>query len=112
LGVYTKLMNPSVQLDMVDINLLALVCAEKTAELNGVQANVYPSDGWMQVSGRVNGVVTNPPFHRGISTEYETTEQFIYKAKDKMAKYAPFLLVANSFLKYAAIIEKTFGRCD
>jgi 16S rRNA (guanine1207-N2)-methyltransferase len=112
LGVYTKLMNPSVQLEMVDINLLALVCAEKTAELNGVQANVYPSDGWMQVSGRVNGVVTNPPFHRGISTEYETTEQFIYKAKDKMAKYAPFLLVANSFLKYAAIIEKTFGRCD
>ena len=34
------------------------------------------------------------------------------KAKDKMAKFAPFILVANSFLKYAAVIEKTFGRCE
>lgn len=112
LGLYTKLLNPSIQLEMVDINLLALVCAEKTIKMNGSQASIYPSDGWAQVSGRVNAVVTNPPFHRGIDTEYETTEYFIHKAKDKMAKYAPFLLVANSFLKYAAIIEKTFGRCD
>jgi 16S rRNA (guanine1207-N2)-methyltransferase len=112
LGVYSKMLNPEIQLEMVDINLLALVCAEKTVALNSMQAKVYPSDGWSQVSGRVNGIVTNPPFHRGLSTEYETTEHFIHKAKDKMAKYAPFLLVANSFLKYAAIIEKTFGRCD
>jgi 16S rRNA (guanine1207-N2)-methyltransferase len=112
LGVYTKLLNPSIQLEMVDINLLALVCAEATVKLNGMDAHIYPSDGWSQVAGRVNGVVTNPPFHRGIATEYETTEYFIHKSKDKMAKYAPFFLVANSFLKYAAIIEKTFERCE
>ena len=112
LGLYAKLLNPSIQLEMVDINLLALVCSEKTISMNKCQANIYPSDGWSQVSGRVNAVLTNPPFHRGIATEYETTEYFIHKAKDKMAKYAPFLLVANSFLKYAAIIEKNFGRCD
>ena len=112
LGVYTKLLNPSIQLEMVDINLLALTCAEATIKLNDIDARIYPSDGWNQVAGRINGVVTNPPFHRGIATEYETTEYFIHKAKDKMAKFAPFVLVANSFLKYAAIIEKTFGRCD
>lgn len=112
LGLYTKLLNPTIQLEMVDVNLLALVCAEKTMQLNHVQASIYPSDGWAQVTGRVNAVVTNPPFHRGIATDYDTTETFIHKAKDKMSKYAPFLLVANSFLKYAAIIEKTFGRCE
>tara|TARA_R110002072_G_scaffold172728_5_gene327071 strand:- start:14723 stop:15733 length:1011 start_codon:yes stop_codon:yes gene_type:complete len=112
LGVYAKIINPGINLEMVDINLLALICAAKTAELNGIEAKIYPSDGWQDVAGRVNGVVTNPPFHSGIATEYQTTEYFIHKAKDKMAKYAPLLLVANTFLKYAAIIEKTFGRCD
>jgi 16S rRNA (guanine1207-N2)-methyltransferase len=112
LGSYTKKLNSDIQLEMVDINLLALICAEKTAQLNNIEAKIYPSDGWDEVQGRVNGVVTNPPFHSGIATEYQTTEYFIQKAKDKMTKYAPFLLVANNFLKYAAIIERTFGRCD
>lgn len=112
LGTYTKLLNPEISLEMVDINLLALYCAKKTIELNQLEAKIYPSDGWNQVEGRVNAVVTNPPFHSGIATEYQTTEQFIQKAKDKMAKFSPFLLVANSFLKYAAIIERTFERCD
>lgn len=112
LGVYTKKLNPGIQLEMIDINLLALICAERTVQLNGIDAKIYPSDGWDGVQGRVNGVVTNPPFHRGIGTEYQTTEYFIRKGKDKMAKFAPLLLVANSFLKYAVIIEKTFGRCD
>lgn len=29
-----------------------------------------------------------------------------------MAKYAPFYLVANNFLKYPSIIESMFGACN
>jgi 16S rRNA (guanine1207-N2)-methyltransferase len=112
LGVYTKLINPFIQLEMVDISLLALTCAQRTCELNKVEAKVYASDGWKGVTGRVNALVTNPPFHSGVNTEYQTTEGFIREAKDKMTKHAPFLLVANNFLKYAHIIEGIFGRCD
>jgi len=111
-GIYTKLLNPSIQLEMVDINILAIECAKRSCELNRIEAKVYPSDGWKDVKGRVNGVVSNPPFHSGVATEYRTTEGFIRGAKDKMSKHAPFLLVANSFLKYAQIIEATFERCD
>ncbi|MFT7185042.1 MAG: 16S rRNA (guanine1207-N2)-methyltransferase [Pseudohongiellaceae bacterium] len=111
-GIYTKLLNPSIQLEMVDINILAIECAKRSCELNSIEATVYPSDGWKDVKGRVNGVVSNPPFHSGVTTEYRTTEGFIRGAKGKMSKHAPFLLVANSFLKYAQIIEATFERCD
>jgi 16S rRNA (guanine1207-N2)-methyltransferase len=111
-GIYTKLLNPIIQLEMVDINILALECAKRSCELNNIEATVYPSDGWKDVKGRVNGVVSNPPFHSGVATEYRTTEGFIRGAKDKMSKHAPFLLVANSFLKYAQLIETTFERCD
>ena len=111
-GIYTKLLNPSIALEMVDINLLAIECAKRSCELNKVEAKIYPSDAWKDVKGRVNGVISNPPFHSGVATEYRTTEGFIKGAKDKMSKHAPFLLVANSFLKYAQIIESTFERCD
>lgn len=111
-GIYTKLLNPAVQLEMIDINILALECAKRSCTLNGIQAKVYPSDGWGNVEGRVNAVVTNPPFHSGVATEYKTTEDFIRGAKAKLSKHAPFLLVANSFLKYGHIIESVFERCD
>ncbi len=112
LGCYTKLLNPGINLEMVDINLLALKCAEETARLNNIDVEIYPSDGWAEVRGRVNALVTNPPFHQGVDTEYTTTEGFIKGAKDKLAKHAPFLLVANSFLKYAPIIEASLERCE
>lgn len=111
-GAYTKLLNPSIYLEMIDTNLLALICAEKTLKLNSINGKVYPSDGWTDVQGRVSGIVTNPPFHSGVSTEYQTTETFVRKAKDKMSKHAPLLLVANNFLRYASIIESVFGRSD
>jgi len=112
IGCYTKLLNPSIQLEMVDINILALECAKRTCELNSIEAKIYPSDGLAEVKGRVNGLVTNPPFHAGVSTEYMTTEGLIRLSKDKMVRHAPLLLVANNFLRYAHIIEGTFGRCD
>mgnify|MGYP000022797361 FL=1 len=112
IGIYAAKKNPDISLEMVDTNWLALECAKISCKENDIDAKIYPSDGWAEVEGRVNGVMTNPPFHQGISTEYNTTERFIRTAKDKLTKHAPFLLVANSFLKYPPIIESTFERWD
>lgn len=109
-GAVLKLKNPDISVEAVDISWLALRATELTWALNGVEGEVYPSDGWAEVKGRVNGVVTNPPFHQGVSTEYSTTERFIKQARDKMAKYAPIYIVANGFLRYPEQLEKTFGR--
>jgi len=112
IGAYAKVLNPTIALELVDINCLALECAKQTCKLNSLDATIYPSNGWSDVTGRVDALLSNPPFHAGISTEYQTTEHFIRQAKQKMTKHAPFLLVANSFLKYRPHIEATFERCD
>ena len=111
IGAYLKLQNPEIALESIDINWFALTSTKKTIQLNGLEAKVYPSDGWGEVQGRVNGVVTNPPFHQGVSTEYETTEGFIREAYSKMARYAPMYIVANNFLRYPTLIESVFGKC-
>lgn len=106
-----KKLNPEISVEAIDINWFSLKATQKTLAHNGLDAEVYPSDGWSEVKGRVNGIVTNPPFHQGVSTEYATTESFLKEAFNKMAKYAPMYVVANSFLKYEPVIMKTFGKC-
>ncbi len=95
--------------ECVDISWLALQCTRLNAERLGLSIKVYPSDGWSEVEGRVDAVFTNPPFHSGVSTEYQTSEGFILSAPQHMSKHAPMVIVANSFLKYPPVIEKAFG---
>jgi len=112
IGLFTKVLHPEIDLEMVDSNWLALACAQKSAELNEIKARIYPSDGWSDVEGRVDAVLTNPPFHQGVDTEYLTTERFIRESKDKLTRYSPLLLVANRFLKYPDHIEHALGSCE
>lgn len=110
LGAMIAKRNPEAMLEMVDINALALYCAEKTLARNNLKGKVYPSNGLRDVTGRFNGVYTNPPFHSGVKTNYSITETFIKTIPDHMAKNAPFRLVANSFLKYADLIDSALDR--
>lgn len=112
IGITAKLLKPEIQLEMVDVNWLALECTKRSCALNKVDAKIYPSDGWGAVDGRVDAVLSNPPFHEGVSYDYQTSERFIQVAKDKMTKHAALMIVANGFLKYASVIEHHFGRCD
>ena len=112
LGSMLAKRNPEAMIEMVDINALALYCAEKTLARNNLKGKVYPSNGLRDVTGRFNGVFTNPPFHSGVKTNYSTTETFIRTLPDHMTKNAPLRLVANSFLKYPALIDAALERYD
>ncbi|MDQ0223162.1 class I SAM-dependent methyltransferase [Streptococcus moroccensis] len=50
---------------MVDVNLRALDLAQKNAELNGVNATILQSDGYDQVSGHFDHIISNPPIRAG-----------------------------------------------
>lgn len=112
IGILAKTKHADIELEMTDINWLALECSKRSCIANQITAAIFASDGWNEVTGRVDGVLTNPPFHQGIATEYQTTERFIRTAKDKLTKHALLLVVANRFLKYPAVIEATFERCE
>lgn len=111
ISCFLKRNHPEIEVEAIDSSWLALKSTEESLRRNSLVAKVYASDGWSEVVGRVNGIVTNPPFHQGVSTEYETTENFIRVAHSKMAKYAPMYMVANNFLNYPSLIESVFGQC-
>ncbi|MGT2665784.1 class I SAM-dependent methyltransferase [Streptococcus rifensis] len=50
---------------MVDVNLRALDLARKNADLNGVKASIFQSDGYDQVTDCFDHIISNPPIRAG-----------------------------------------------
>ncbi|MFP2770135.1 16S rRNA (guanine(1207)-N(2))-methyltransferase RsmC [Oceanisphaera sp. KMM 10153] len=104
--------HPDMTLECIDINALALEASRTTLAENRLEAKVYASDGLSQVSGKFNHIITNPPFHAGLRTFYHTTETLLSSAADYLLPGGSLILVANAFLPYPELIEKSFGHCE
>lgn len=111
IGSYIAHRYPDVQIEMCDINALALESARLTLAANGLSGQVYASDMLSDVSGPLQQVVTNPPFHAGLKTLYAPTEQLILGLPAVLAPQGGVLLVANAFLKYPPFLERAFKHC-
>lgn len=103
--------NPDSRFDLVDVDALALYCAEQTLRANGVEGHVYPSDGLSDVHGRFAGVVSNPPFHTGIRHDTSIAEEFFNKVTRNLLPGGELRIVANGFLRYPPLIEEHIGPC-
>ena len=77
IGAWAHNCNRDAQIEMVDSNALAIEAARETAKIKGMSADcVYPSDVFSNVTGEFDLILSNPPFHTGIETDYEVSEKF------------------------------------
>lgn len=108
IGCFIALKNAQAKVVMSDVSALAVYCAEQSARLNQVDAEVLASNGLTSISPKFTTVITNPPFHTGIQTDYSVTETFIADLKGFLTSEGSLILVANQFLRYAELLEKRF----
>ncbi|MCL2813545.1 MAG: methyltransferase [Oscillospiraceae bacterium] len=72
-GIYKK----NIEVFMSDVNGRALELAKINAERNGVRAKIIKSDGFENIPGNFNFIITNPPVHAGKAVIYKMyTEAF------------------------------------
>jgi 16S rRNA (guanine1207-N2)-methyltransferase len=100
------------QISLSDTSALALLSTQMTAEANELKVSIIPSNGLAQVQDKFDGVITNPPFHTGIQTDYSVTENFIAQVSKHLSNRGRLYLVANSFLKYVPLLSQSFKHCD
>lgn len=100
---------PNCQLSLLDVSALALYSAEKTLEINKIKGEVFPSNSLSNVNGKYNHIISNPPFHQGVKTNYKATESFLENIKPYILPKGSITIVANSFLRYQEIMAKTIG---
>ncbi|MDT0583444.1 methyltransferase [Brumicola blandensis] len=110
IGTYLALMNQKVKVTMSDVSALAVYCAEQTLSLNSVEGKVIASDGMKQVDGTFDHVVSNPPFHTGVHTNYTITQQFIAQAHKQTRPRGTLDIVANKFLPYSEAMNAVYFR--
>lgn len=108
IGCFVALTQPQSKVVMADVSALAVHCAQQSAQLNKLNVEVLPSNGLSALSAKFTTIITNPPFHTGIKTDYSVTESFIGDCKKYLSSEGSLILVANQFLRYAEILEKQF----
>lgn len=112
IGAYMGLKNPTIKLNLCDINAFAIESSKQTLAANGLSGDVFASDVYSDISNDFDFIVSNPPFHAGLDTSYSATETLLSDAPKHLNKQGQLWIVANSFLKYPPIIEQQFGHCE
>jgi len=100
----------NVELSLLDVSALAIASAKRTLEINHLSGDVFASNSLSEVKCSYQNVVSNPPFHQGIKTNYQATETFLKNIKTYMLHQSSITIVANSFLRYRPIMESNIGK--
>jgi len=101
--------HPEIELNLLDVNALALESAKKTLTINQLTGNVFASNSLSELKHTYDYVVSNPPFHQGLATNYNATETFLKGIKKHLTPSGHVLIVANSFLTYEPIMKAAIG---
>ncbi|HTO20320.1 MAG TPA: class I SAM-dependent methyltransferase [Pseudomonas sp.] len=111
LGAALKRRYPGNPLLMLDVDAFALASSRLTLAANGLQAELIAGDGIHAAPTGLAAIVSNPPFHQGVHTDYQASETLLRDAARFLRPGGELRLVANSFLKYPPLIERHLGPC-
>ncbi|MCY1404530.1 Ribosomal RNA small subunit methyltransferase C [compost metagenome] len=112
LGAAIKRRYPQSQLTLLDVDAFAAASSRLTLAANGLEGEVICGDGIDAAPKELNAILSNPPFHTGVHTDYQASETMLRKAAEHLKKGGELRLVANSFLRYQPLIEERFGACQ
>ncbi|MBF7686751.1 methyltransferase [Acinetobacter rathckeae] len=97
----------------LDVDAFALESTKMTFEANNIseQLECCAVQGIADMPSQLDAIVSNPPFHQGVKTHYAVSEDLCREAKQHLRTNGELWIVANRFLNYSPIIEKSFGTC-
>ncbi len=100
---------PELQVTLADTSGLACLATSRTLACNHLQAEVVASDGFSQIEGQFDWIVTNPPFHAGHRGNPDMTPRLLAPARNFLAPRGQLILVANRHLPYQDSLRGRFS---
>ncbi len=110
-GSILKKTYPVAQVTLLDVDAFAVHSSQLTLAANQLEATTIAGDGIHAAPKQLAAIISNPPFHQGVHTQYETTETLLREAAEHLQPGGELRIVANSFLKYPPLIEQHLGPC-
>ncbi|WP_038342902.1 methyltransferase [Acinetobacter sp. A47] len=114
ISAYLAKLNPNQQIFALDVDAFALRSTELTFQKNQLnldQLTLEPVTGFRDAPKDLDAIVSNPPFHQGIHTNYDASEALCQLASVHLNNSGELWIVANRFLNYPPLIEQSFGQC-
>jgi 16S rRNA (guanine1207-N2)-methyltransferase len=108
IGLCLKAQHPALEITLLDSSALAIESARASASLNGLEVCLLPSDGFSEVRGTFDWIVSNPPFHQGVNTSFEAFRGFCSHAGRHLNPNGNIMLVANRHLPYVQWLKMQF----
>lgn len=107
-GAYLKKNHSAIELVASDISTLAVESSKATLAANQLAGTVLCADGLPAKAGPFDHIVSNPPFHTGLKTDYQIRQLFFQSAKQQLKTAGSLTLVANVHLPYAEQLKSLF----
>ena len=115
ISAYLAKINPENRIFAMDVDAFALESTRMTFEKNNLQPErleIKAVTGIEDAPLFLHAIVSNPPFHQGIKTDYNASENLCKTARRHLKSGGELWLVANRFLNYPILIEQNFGQCS
>ena len=112
IGSYLAKKYPQSQISLLDVDAFALFSSQLTLQANQLDAQLIAGSGINDAPKQLTAIISNPPFHQGVHTNYAASEQLLKQAKLHLRARGELRIVANSFLKYPPLIESHLGHCQ
>lgn len=104
--------NAGASLTLLDVSSLALEASHRSLGLNSLEATLLPSEGLSDLEGRYDWIISNPPFHRGVSNDLEIAARFFSKAGTFLTENGRIVIVCNRHLPYENWLQDHFGQTE
>lgn len=111
IGASLKQRFDNAQLSLLDVDAFAIASSKATLAANQLNAEFILGRGIQDAPTQLAAIISNPPFHQGIRTNYQATEQLIAQAPQHLRHGGELRIVANNFLQYQQLIQASFGNC-
>ncbi|NRQ44114.1 methyltransferase [Rheinheimera sp. YQF-2] len=109
-GAMLKRKHPDIELFSSDISSLAVVSTQQTLAANNLSGTVIAADGLPAIPKQFDCIVSNPPFHTGIKTDYSIVDAFISQSAARLSSNGSLTIVANSHLSYLELLQQAFKK--
>jgi len=86
LGAVLKRRYPHSQVTLLDVDAFAVASSRLTLAANGLQAEVISGDGIAAAPVELSAILSNPPFHQGVHTHYQASEDLLRQASRHLRK--------------------------
>ena len=115
ISAYLAKLNPKNRIFALDVDAFALESTRMTFAHNQLapeQLEIKAVNGIEDAPLFLHAIVSNPPFHQGIHTDYNASESLCKTARKHLKSGGELWIVANRFLNYPTLIEQSFGQCE